>query len=281
MPLNQNNSQRLGTELIPNPGMHRLILVLSDSTLDVVIASRVVENDVIYRHFPLGENMSPLDALKDIIYENPLLTSDFNSVDIIINNRRFFVMDSREVTDDEIRRRIDLLWPADRTGEQSVGLTSTLEEGKTTLVWAVGKALPAFLRRTWNNPRLHHRIGVTARYYALKNHLGNMGKIYARLSPRRLDILAYGRDGLLLVNSFDIDNSADNAAYFTLAVASNLEFDNESDRIFVGGDMTLRDELTHRLREFVPMVMPEIVPAGTAELGRLGIPYEALLTLLM
>lgn len=280
MTVTKDGARRLGTELVPDPGLYRLVVTLSATAMDVVIISRVRDNDVIFRRFELPDGPDTLAAIKEIVYENPLLTAEFNTVDVIVDSNRFFVMNQDEATDEEIARRIELLWPAERREESLTGLTSTVEEGRTVLVWAADKSLPAFLRRTWNNPRLHHRMAVTARYYSLKNHLGNMGKLYARLGDNRLDILAYSRDGLLMANTFDTHGSAENAAYYTLAAAAHLEFDNESDRVFVGGDIDLRDALTQRLREFIPMVMPEIMPSDAAELSRLRVPFEAALVVL-
>lgn len=264
--------------MVSDPAMYRLAVVISDTATDILVVSRVADNDIIYRHVDFTAGSDKLDAFRDVVYENPLLTADFYRVDVIVDNNRFFVMNADDATDSEIRRRLDLLWARSRTGIELGAMQNVIESGRTVLAWGVEQPLLAFIRRMWNNPSIHHRMAVTGRYYALKNRMGNMGKLYVRATPDRADIFAFGRTGLLLLNSFDTHGSVENAAYYTLAVARGLDFDAETDRIVVGGEPGLRDGTIEILRNFVPVVVPEIAPSvvtGAPE----GVPYEALIAL--
>lgn len=274
--MSDNNLPPLTPDLISDPKMHRLGLMVSESSVHVTVSSRINENECVTRTIEFKPEASDaVAALEEAVYDNPLLIADFHAVDVIVDNNRFFVMDIEKATEQEIRRRIDALWPPERHKEEFQPLVSEIEENRTVLVSAIPRKLLSFLRRTWNSPVIMHRMAVLSRYHALKNHLGNMGKIHIRLLPERLDIVAFGRDGLLLANSFAI-NAVDDAVYYTLMAAQHLGFDNDTERILVQGAPETREEYIDTLRRFISNVMPEMFAAHITQKVS-GTPLELLL----
>ena len=254
------NTTQLTTDLIGNPSIHRLGLLITPRAIDVIIRSRFSDSGVIYRHIDFDSTLSPIAALKETVYDNPLLTAEFHATDILINTDKFFVVSAADATPNEIERRVALLWP----DEPLSVITTPLAEGSTraaVFVAAVDKELAGFLRRTFINPNIASRMGVFTRYFVMKNNMGNMGNIHVHIQPGRTDIVAVSHKGLLLANTFST-NCAEDAAYYTLAVAKHLDYDMSADRILVGGNRKLRDELITSLRRFVQLVMPEIMPAA-------------------
>lgn len=273
--LKSASAEALTNDMLANPTLYRLILMVSDTGVDVVIKSRIEDNGIIHRRIDFNPGAEPVAALEEAVYENPLLTADFHATDVIVDNNRFFLMSHADATEEETARRIALLWPYDRTGIEYQAFVSPVEDGRTVMVTAVDRKLAAFLRRTWGNPRVIHRLGIAARYYAFKNKLGNMGKIHVRLAGGRTDVVALGRDGIMLVNSFETP-SVDDAAYYTLGCAKYLDYDNDTDRILAGGDAALRDEYLALMRRFATYVVPEIIPPEINAVSK-NIPFEALL----
>ena len=270
--------------MISDPAMYRLVLSVGETTVDAVIVSRVHENEVIHRRFDIPEATSALAMLRNIVNENPLLVTDFHKVDLIFGNNRFFLISHDEAEPDEIRRRTDILWPSDRSEKKYDSLADTVEDNRTDLVWTIEHDLLSYVRRIWNNPDIHHRIGVMARYYSLKNHLGNMGKIHAFIADGHTDIIAFARDGLLMANTFKTnaegsEPSETTAAYYILAAAKNLDFDAETDRVFVGGSTALRDNTIALLRNFIPLSMPQLTDHRSPASTHPDIPAEVALIL--
>lgn len=271
-------TDRLTTDMLANAAMHRLVLLLSSAGVDVVVTSLGGDAELIHRHIDFPADTPVAAALREVVYDNPLLTADFNSVSILVDSPRFFVMASADATYAEMRRRIDMLWPAERDGEDLKHLVNEVEKGHTVVVTAFPHEILSFLRRTWNRPLIVNRIAVLARFYALKKSLGNMGKIYANINSHGVDIVAVGRDGLMFANTFRTPGGVADATFYVLAVARQLNFDNDMDRVFVGGHSPLRDELVASLRKFLPLVMPEIYPAVVNEFGGADkVPVETLL----
>lgn len=247
--------------------MHTLGLMISETGMNIAINSRVNSGELIYRHIDFPAGTDSLAALEEAVYDNPLLTADFHDIYVLIDNNRFFIIDSDKASDEEVKKRIDLLWPEDQTGIKLEAVMTPIQNEKNILVSAVPVNLMRFLRRTFNNPAVAHRMGTLARYYALKSKVGNMGKIHVRLGEEdTTDIFAFGRNGLLLANTFTT-NTTDDAAYYTLAVAKYFEFDNESDRVYVVGDGEVRDAYVAGMRRFISMVLPEIFPTEIASFG--------------
>lgn len=268
----------LTTDLIADPNLHRLGLMVSSHGLDVVITSRVRDNALIYRHIDFDPNTSPIKAFEETVYDNPLLTADFGRIDVLIDNRRFFVMAAEDATDDTIAERFEMLYPAESGGPALEFFVNPIEDGRTVLAAAAERDLVRFLRRTFNNPAITHRIAAPARYYALKNRLGNSGKIHVRPMPGRTDIFVFGHNGLMMANSFDTKETSD-SVYYTLATARHFAFDNESDCIMIGGDRVLRDQFTAGIKPFASYTMPEIFPSALTLLGEqvMDVPFEILL----
>lgn len=271
----------LTPDMVSEPGLHRLVLSIGTDSLQALIVSRVNENSVLYRSIPLAADARSVTALEEAVYANPLLTADFHSVDIVIDNNRFFFMDARKAEDaSEVNRRIELLWPAGQQTMELAPLVNEVETDRTVLVTAVERALTAFVRRTWHRPVIRHRMAVLTRYHGLKNHLGNMGKIHAYVMPDRLDLMIYGREGLYMANSFKI-NGTDDAAFYTLAAAKHFDFDNETDRLLVEGVPAAREALIESLRRFVVTVLPQIRPSGLPAAAPPDTPVSLLLTLVV
>ncbi|MCH5220452.1 MAG: DUF3822 family protein [Muribaculaceae bacterium] len=271
------DSTQLTTDLISDPSVYRLGLLISSMGVDVLVRSRFNDGTVVYRHIDLASNLSQMNALKEVVYDNPLLTAEFYSTDIVFDTDKFFVVPAALATDEEIERRLTLLWPDERLEATKI----TLHEGskhEAVFVGAIDKTMLGFLRRTFIEPSIMVRMGLLTQYLCMNNKVGNMGKIHVRVTPGRTDVIALNQKGLLLVNSYSTE-CTDDSAYYTLAVARHLNYDETSDRILIGGDRKLRDSLTTALRRFVSLVMPDIMSESisSAVENADALPFELLI----
>ena len=81
------NSGKLDKEMISQPELWRLALIVSADRLDVALYPPLTREEIIWRSFAFDPDApSQLRAIEDIIYANPLLLSDFKRVDCIIDN---------------------------------------------------------------------------------------------------------------------------------------------------------------------------------------------------
>lgn len=271
-----NSKDRLTVNMVAEPAMYRLSILISDRAIDVAITSRVRDNDIISRHIDFNPALgSSVRGLEEAVYDNPLLTADFGRVDVLIDTNRFFLLPADEVADAEgyMRR----LYPEDTTETPLEAIVNVIEPNGAAFVMAADRDVARFVRRTWGNPAITHRLAALARYHSLRSHLGNSGKMHVRLHPdNRTDIIALGHRGIMLANTYET-RSAEDAVYYTLAAARHLGYDNDADRIFASGDRALRDAYITAMRRFVPFVMPEIQPASLPANGTDKTPFELLI----
>lgn len=257
------NQETLNTDFVTDPRSYRLIVVLGRHSIDAVLMSRVRQNDIIHRHYDCLPGTDIAKTLQEVVYANPLLTADFYRADVVVDNNRFFVMSADEATPETTARRIEQLWPHNKQADRYVPLLTPVEKGKTVLVSAVERQLLAFVRRTWSNACVSHRLGLSAAWQCMQNRFRNIERIYAEMRGTSLDVIAIGRAGLMLANTFDIPGGVQDAAYYVLAVSRYLDFDKDADRVITAGDTDDRNALTETLRKFIPFAMPEI-PHETA-----------------
>ena len=91
----------------------------------------------------------------------------------------------------------------------------------------------------------------------------------------RLDLLAFGKDSLLLANTFRYRDPMD-AVYYILACRQSLGLDAGSDELFLAGDKGVRETITPTLREYLAYVMPVIFPSAMFKAGKeaLNAPFD-------
>jgi hypothetical protein len=75
-----------------------------------------------------------------------------------------------------------------------------------------------------------------------------------------MDVVCYGRDGLLLANTYNYHHSND-ATYHILNVWKHLGFDQRHDEVQLVGDIETRREVSNILRKYILTVVPVIFPS--------------------
>ena len=262
----------LDKELIKEPRLWRLALRINEKKLHVVLFCSVEDNSLIYREITLDPAAQSLHkALEEAVYDNPLLLSDFERVDCVIESDKFTIIPS-EIDDIDLQKKIFTETFSTFNGEI---ITNKLNELNATIMMGVSKDLVNFLRRTFNNPEILHHLTPLCIYFNRKSRLGNAGKMYAYIHENRLDLLAFGKDSLKLANTFNFRDPMD-ANYYILACRDMLKLDPSSDEMLIAGDNTVREAITPTLREYLAYVMPVIFPSAMFKAGKdaLNAPFD-------
>lgn len=256
------------------PAMTRLLIEISDKGLDVVTISKTATNDLTYRHLPIvGDDY--VQALETLVYDNPDLLADYASIDILFDTQRFVLVPADKADDDHLRDIVDSLWP-----DVDLDIVTTdADSPATVLAVAVDRRLLSFVRRTFSQARLSHRLRPLCRYFALGNLMRNTGKVHVNLHDSRMDIIAFDGENLLMANTFAIGGDSD-ALYYVLAAARQLNFDVRTDQVLISGVPATRDPLMRSLRQYFSNVMPTIFPADMFSRGAdaMQAPFELIIT---
>lgn len=271
----------LDKETVKSPQRSRLGLSLDRGTLHVLIKDSIADAPV-YARFQLDMSLgSATKALEEIIYNNPVLLSDFAKVDVVLHSTDFV-----SVPDDIVKSGMEFSEAvvnasiADADSENSATFEAPVQGSGATIIANDDRDLINFIRRTFNNPTITHSLAVLAQYYITASTLGTAGKMYVNLHDDRLDIAIFGDEGLSLLNTFSYDDPMD-AIYYIMATRSSLGIDQTSGELFLSGEASLRETITPTLRSYLGYVMPLVMPAQLIRAGAAAMEAPFDLTLLI
>ncbi|MCM1316767.1 MAG: DUF3822 family protein [Bacteroides sp.] len=260
----------LTTDMVADPSMWRLSMEISPATLSVALHCPVEANSLIYREIPLDPAADILHAVEDAVYDNPLILQPFGRTDILIDTRRLTLVPA--ALDPAYARDIAAAyWPDGNLHPVVEAIKGT----DAAAVMVLEADLHSFLRRTFPDARVTHSLAPLISYFALSGRLGNSGKIYARLRPGAVDIIAFGSRGLLMANSFAAP-ADDDVLYYIMAATERCGLSATDDELMICGDTAMRETLMPRLRQFHSYVIPVIFPSLMFRAGKdaLRAPFE-------
>ncbi|MCC8117524.1 MAG: DUF3822 family protein [Bacteroidales bacterium] len=264
---------QLTKDMAPVPQMWRMAMAVRPLLVEVVLNPLLEDATLVHETIELDKSMAQLAAFEDMIYENPLLLSDFDRTSVLIDTTKFTIV-PREITNEELREKIMLaLYPDPKL----TVVAQEIEGTDDTLLMAVDSGLLAFLQRTFLDGKIMHPIAVMAGYFSNRARQGNADRVYARVRPGWVDVVATEGQMLRIANSF-VAPTADDAAYYIMAATQTSEYNLLDTEIMIFGDTSLRDDVMARLRPFAPKVMPLIFPS---ELYRAGADVSTPLELLV
>lgn len=264
-----DSTPQLTPDLIDDPRHWRLAMRLGPAALDVTIYSPIHEGSLIYRRLPLDTAApSALKALETVVYDNPLLLSDFARISCIVESADAVVLppgldDESDSEADDARRAVFEAAVPDFEGETFLSPTGV--SGVAVMAGAPHDIV-SFLRRSFFNIRLSHNLSPLCRYFLSTASRGNLTRIYVNLRDGAADVVVTCRGELLLANSFDTPTAAD-AAYYVLALRRAMELPDDTETL-LAGSATLRDALSAELRKAGVAAMPVIFPSSMFRAGK-------------
>lgn len=270
------NLSILDKELIPNPEIWNLLLRVSPETLHVVAYSIVEENSLIYRAFPLtGKSKGYLAALEEVIYDNPMLLSDFRRVYCLVETSRLIVVPSGYSSEADCRLLIATAYP-DFKGEVHIDPTGCRN---AAIIAGIDNNLMAFLHRTFHNAQINTHLSSLCRFFSAKAGRSNNVKTLVNLRESSLDIIVMQGGNLMLANTFSFRDPMD-AVYYILASRNNIGLDPHNDELLLAGDNAVREKIMPELRKFLARVMPAIFPPQMFNAGKDAMlsPFDLIVT---
>lgn len=252
---------------INDPTLWRLMLQIGSGMIRAVAISTVDDFQTVTFNVPFDPTApDSRTAVEEAVYAVPLLTADFATVDVLVDTPHFIVAPS-VLGDDGIDAAAAYCCIADE-GERL--MHDPLTGLGATLLWPCSDEIANFLARTFRNPRVCCRITPLLRYIGGKNAGGNSAKLYAHLtggaSPA-VDIVAFGRDGSLLLCTTKSAPSLPDAVYWIMASAREAGIDARCDSFYLCGDTSARLALTPELSRYAANVLPFIFPSAALRNG--------------
>lgn len=217
--------------------------------------AEIADRDVrTFRFDPAGGER--LKLLTATVYDNPLLLSDFGRVSVIMTTPYISLLPSAAA---------DLapqLLHADPVTDEVI--VNTLRVEDVILAMKLPRDEVAFLRRTFPDADLRHRLSILIDYFGSRFTAGGNGRrLYAIVNDTTVDIVVMDRRSLVHAVSHPISSPMD-AAYFIMALFKQSGMDAMNDEIFIGGVTSGRNRVMDTLRTYVNHVMPVIIPGSVS-----------------
>lgn len=243
-------SARLDKDMISQPELWKLVLMIGDERLEAGLFPPVAREEMIWRSYRFDPAApSKLKALEDIIYDNPLLLCDFKQVDCIIDYTSQTLLPAG--LDDTSAETLY------RACTDTTDLPETYATGCSNAVVALSQEpdIRAFITRTFFNVKFDSRIAALCRYFTSEQSRIKGMRMYVPVRDRRLTVIALDGDRLLMANDFRFNSDMD-AAYYILASMQQLGMDADNATVAVGSAGSVTDGLMDTLRIYLPEVRP-------------------------
>jgi len=249
----------LTKDLIDDPTLWRLSLMVSDKAVDVLAHRIVGEASIVSARLNFDPAAtSQAAAIEEVIYANPMLLQPFDKIDLAMATENFLIVPPEVAGNQEsIEALAKIFKPGDG---QFVPFTSDIDN-RNSIVFLLDKGVANFIGRTYDSSVPIHPLSALGRYFSHKSRLGNSSKMFVELGHESMNVLVYDHLGLAAANSFNVTDPND-TAYFILAVGRTSGLDPQEAEILLAGDADRRAALTPLLRRFVNYVMPAVFPSA-------------------
>lgn len=265
---------KLDKDMVADPAICNELVRVGGECIDVVVYSIIADSSLIYRSFPVPQGVTPTRALEDVVYDNPLLLSDFRKVYILVDTPDYVLIPDG-IDEDGAREIFSALHPA-WGGVVDCADTATRN---AAVVYGLDSELSGFIGRTFVGAAVMPHIVPLTRYFASKPGRGNSRRMICNFRPSAVDVIVIDGSSLLQANTFTYRSVID-AVYYILSCRSRHGLDPYADEVLIAGDRRVREEIAPVLRRYISRVMPAIFPPQMFRAGKdaMRAPFDLIVT---
>lgn len=215
------NSSILEKDIISQPELWKLSLMLSAGKLDVALYPPVSSEEIMWRSFTLDPQApSMLKALEDVVYANPLLLSDFKRIDCIIDYVPQLPL-PKPVAENDRAARAAYETAATQPDEAAEPEFFSTADSDTTIMVRQDAPVRSFLQRTFFNLNFDSRLAALCRFFVRRPDAPAGEAVYAIARDGVLTLIAVNGRHILCANKFTYVKEID-AVYYILAAMQSL-----------------------------------------------------------
>lgn len=271
---------RLSSLTIPQPELWRLALTITGRKFGVALFPPVAREEIFWEEYEFDSSaQSILKALEDIVYDHPVLLSDFRRVDCVFDLEDK-VLIPMEVDENSAETMAEAVLPYDSTREIMLFPMGS----RARCAMSVDEQVLSFLKRTFYNINFHSCYGILARHFERILPSEESKDVILMFGDGKLTFWGFDSGALMLANDYDYESPTD-AAYYIFASMAQLGFMDENGKtyakVMVYGENAMQgDSVTEFIKRYLPDVSALPFPTIRFRAGRntLNIPYPVLLS---
>ena len=218
------------------------------------------QGEAIHADYPVDISYSMTANLKRMIQSTEELKHSYGQTDILIDTQRFTPIPFDLFEDEQTETLFYHNFPQ---RENEVVLCNILGKSNIALLFGMDKHAYQLLGEQFPKARIFANVSPLIEHFTTQSMGGNCRNLFAHFQPSKMNIFAFEKGKLLLANTFNCTQTADQV-YYLLYVWQQLGFSQEKDQIHLvektKDQETLLEELGKFLRQIIILPTKDNLP---------------------
>ena len=238
-----------------------LYMAVGESDLDVMIYNTLEDNSLITASLALDPAKSLEGRLRDAIYDNPVLLSDFRKVSMIVREPSTSIMPTA-ATEGGSYKELAALMPGDTGG---ILCHDQLPRLDASVVYRLDRDAFHFMQRTFRSINIVHSLSVLTRFTHGTQGVSGSDATHVYLSPGFVHIIIYRGDNLMHAQRYKASTTEDIAYYIT--ACREIHGTESQHPVIVAAPRERLKSALDELRAIFPNVVPAVFPSAMFRAG--------------
>ena len=231
---------------------YTLSIRLSADGFSFSVHQPIHPEDFYHAEYPVNVSYSMTANLKKMIQAKEELRHPYGQTNILIDTQRFtsipFDLFEDEQTD-------ALFYHNFQPKDNETILCNILEKSNIALLFGMDKHAHQLLGEQFPRANIFACVCPLIEHFIQKSRESNVRNLYVHFLPNRMNVLAFDKGKLLLINTFHCKQTSDQV-YYILYVWQQLGFNQEKDQLYLTGKTGVSEELLTELTKFLRQVRP-------------------------
>ena len=206
--------------------------------------------DFFHASYTVNPSYSMTANIKKMFASMNELSQPYQQVNILIDTERFTTVPF-DLFEDELTE--ELFHQNFLKDDNETILCNILGKSNVALLFGMDRHAHQALIEHFGQVRIFACVSPLTELFTSKSQEGNCRKLFAHFLPDKMEVFAFDRNKLLLINSFKCHIVADQV-YYLLFIWQQLGFSQEKDQIYLSGGTNIGKDLPTELSKFLRQV---------------------------
>ena len=204
-----------------------------------------------YKVWDVNHTISLAANLKDALLNEPMLTQEYQRVNVLITTPHFTTVPVAAFQKEDIGTVYQFVFPKDKAQHISYNV---LRRSGIAIVFGLDRNIHQLLLDDFPRARFYASASTLIEFFGENSLFGKGRKMYVYLHEREMTVYAFEQGRMLFVNTFPVMSVAD-MQYYVLNVWKEQAFDQVDDSLLIVGDKeSLCVELSEKIKYFLQQV---------------------------